>query len=169
VKADPAMLQQVLVSLVANAREAMPQGGHMTLQTAQVSIGESSLPAEAEISPGSYVQLTIIDTGRGIAPEVLPRLFEPFYTTKASGMRLGLGLAIAYNVVQQHYGWIQVTSRVGQGSTFDVFLPATPEPRQVIPSSLMKWTDSLPAELKLSMAPPLLSSTADGVDVLRRS
>ncbi len=128
VQADPGMLEQVLINLVVNARDAMPHGGHMLIMTEKVTLDESCVQTNPEARPGEYVCLTVSDTGSGIAPEELPRIFEPFFTTKAPGKGTGLGLATVYGTVKQHQGWIEVSSRPGQGSAFRIFLPAIPPP-----------------------------------------
>ncbi len=128
VRADPAMLEQVLLNLVVNARDAMPQGGHLQIATEKLNPGAAPAPANPEAPAGEFICLSVSDTGTGIAPEHLPRIFEPFFTTKQPGKGTGLGLATVYGIVQQHQGRIEVASRVGEGTTFKVFLPAVPPP-----------------------------------------
>jgi two-component system cell cycle sensor histidine kinase/response regulator CckA len=123
VRADPGQMSQVLVNLAVNARDAMPAGGALTLQTANVVVEDAGTARLGQLPPGPYVCLTVRDTGVGIPPEVLPRLFEPFFTTKAPGEGTGLGLATCYGIVQQHHGAILVTSAPGQGATFEIYLP----------------------------------------------
>jgi two-component system, cell cycle sensor histidine kinase and response regulator CckA len=96
-----------------------------------LQLDEALVPANREARAGEFVCVMVSDTGAGIAPEVLPRIFEPFFTTKAVGKGTGLGLATVYGIVQQHRGWIEVSSRVGEGSTFKVFLPAIPAPARL--------------------------------------
>ncbi len=120
------MLEQVLVNLVVNARDAMPDGGHVQIGTEKVSLDASCQRLNPEARPGEFVCLTVADTGTGIAPEHLPRIFEPFFTTKEMGKGTGLGLATVYGIVKQHEGWIEVVTRLGAGATFKVFLPALP-------------------------------------------
>jgi PAS domain S-box-containing protein len=119
VRADASQIVQVLMNLCLNARDAMPQGGVLFVETSNVSLG----PVEAAAQAGEYVRLRVRDTGQGIAPDVLPRIFDPFFTTKEIGKGTGLGLAVAYGVVQEHGGWLQCRSSVGEGACFDVFLP----------------------------------------------
>jgi len=126
VQADVGMLEQVLVNLVVNARDAMPDGGHVQIGTEKVSLDASCQRLNPEARPGEFVCLTVADTGTGIAPEHLPRIFEPFFTTKEMGKGTGLGLATVYGIVKQHEGWIEVVTRLGAGATFKVFLPALP-------------------------------------------
>jgi CheY-like chemotaxis protein len=116
-------MSQVLINLAVNARDAMPSGGTLTLQTANVVVGESDTARLGQLPPGTYVCLSVRDTGAGMTPEVQARLFEPFFTTKAPGEGTGLGLATCYGIVQQHRGAILVASAPGQGTTFEIYLP----------------------------------------------
>ena len=121
VRADPGMIEQVLLNLVINARDAMPLGGRLSIETALVDgAGEAGGPVRPK---GSWVCLRVTDTGSGIAPEHLPHIFEPFFTTKDVGKGTGLGLATSYGIAQQHGGWIEVDSEVKRGTTFRVFFP----------------------------------------------
>jgi len=129
--ADAAMVDQVLINLAVNARDAMPAGGPLLVQTDEINVTASSARSRPETAPGRYVRLSVSDTGVGIAPEILPRIFEPFFTTKEPGKGTGLGLATVFGIVKQHGGFIDVESEVGRGSIFHVCLPATdaaPEP-----------------------------------------
>ncbi|MGE0814990.1 MAG: PAS domain-containing protein [Vicinamibacterales bacterium] len=123
-RADAGMLDQVLLNLAVNARDAMPGGGRLTIETSVRELPPSSPRPYADCSDGPYVCLRVLDTGSGIAPDVLPRIFEPFFTTKAPGHGTGLGLATVFGIVRQHRGWIEATSEVGAGSAFAVMLPA---------------------------------------------
>ena len=125
--ADAGMLDQVLMNLVVNARDAMPDGGTLLLATSAVVIGHDDLHAFPDLRPGRYACLRVTDTGTGIPPELLARIFEPFFTTKDPGKGTGLGLATVFGIVKQHSGTVSVASVVGQGTTFTVFLPATGE------------------------------------------
>lgn len=125
VQADTGMLEQVVTNLVINSRDAMPEGGELTVQTDDVTLGKPVAPAQSEARAGRFVRLTVSDTGCGIDPKDLPHLFEPFFTTKAAGKGTGLGLATAYGIVKQHGGWIDVTSELKVGTQFRVFLPIT--------------------------------------------
>jgi PAS domain S-box-containing protein len=120
--ADPTQLEQVIASLVVNARDAMPQGGTLTLCTARGSVEAGSLTADGA-EPGDYATLTVSDTGHGIAESALDHIFEPFFTTKEVGHNTGLGLAVVYNVVSQSGGFIRVHSQPDRGATFVVYLP----------------------------------------------
>jgi PAS domain S-box-containing protein len=121
--ADPGMIDQVLMNLVVNARDAMPQGGLIIIETAEKTIGQEQAALDPEASPGRHAWFSVSDTGCGIPPEVVPRIFEPFFTTKEVGKGTGLGLAMVFGIVKQHHGWITVHSEVGRGTTFQVFLP----------------------------------------------
>ena len=126
VQADGGMMEQVILNLAVNARDAMPGGGQLRLQIALQDLSAERLPRKPGAAPGTFVCLSVSDTGCGIPPENLRRIFEPFFTTKEVGKGTGLGLATAYGIVKQHRGWIDVQSEVGKGSTFQVFLPAAP-------------------------------------------
>lgn len=126
VQADPGMMEQVLVNLLVNARDAMPRGGQLHISTGKTFFDEASVRGNPEVRAGEFVCLTVRDTGVGIASEHLPRIFEPFFTTKALGKGTGLGLATVYGIIKQHQGWIEVTSETGAGAAFKIFLPALP-------------------------------------------
>ena len=125
-RADPGMVEQAILNLAVNARDAMPDGGTLRIAVEAVEVGAAYVREHAGATPGLRAHLSVSDTGTGIAPEHLGRIFEPFFTTKAAGKGTGLGLATVYGVVQQHQGWITVESAVGQGSTFHLYLPALP-------------------------------------------
>ncbi len=123
VHADSSMIDQVLLNLAVNARDAMPKGGDMTIEVSASEFDEVSAIQDSQIRPGSFVCLSVTDTGCGIPPEILPRIFEPFFTTKEVGKGTGLGLATVFGIVQQHKGWIYVYSVVGKGTAFRVYFP----------------------------------------------
>ena len=123
VHADAGMMNQVLMNLVVNARDAMPKGGRFVIETSVVEFDGSAASHSVQIRAGSFVCLSVSDTGCGITAENLPRIFEPFFTTKDVGKGTGLGLATVFGIVQQHQGWINVYSEVGHGTTFRIYLP----------------------------------------------
>jgi two-component system cell cycle sensor histidine kinase/response regulator CckA len=125
IKADLGMIEQVLLNLAVNARDAMPRGGQLAIRTSAVAIDPATAQQNPEAAPGRFVCLTFSDTGCGIAPENVSRIFEPFFTTKEMERGTGLGLATVYGIVKQHQGWIDVRSRLGEGTTFKIFLPAS--------------------------------------------
>jgi PAS domain S-box-containing protein len=131
VNADAGMMDQVLMNLTVNARDAMPEGGTLIIGTSAVSFQESDKAKFPQTRPGSFVCLSVRDRGCGIAPENLTRIFEPFFTTKEVGKGTGLGLATVFGIVHQHQGWISVESEVGDGTTFRVYLPAVSSPEGV--------------------------------------
>jgi len=128
VRADTSMLEQVLVNLVVNARDAMPDGGQLLITTEKITFEASPDSSHPEARAGDFVCITVKDSGTGISPENLPRVFEPFFTTKEFGKGSGLGLATVYGIVKQHQGWIEVSSQVNSGTMFKTYLPALEGP-----------------------------------------
>jgi two-component system, NtrC family, sensor kinase len=135
--ADRGMIEQVIVNLTVNARDAMPNGGRMFVSCRAVTLREGEVASRPESRKGSFVQLTVSDTGSGMDAKTLAHLFEPFFTTKEVGKGTGLGLATVYGIVKQHQGWIEVQTRVGCGTTFQIYLPVSAESTvRVVPASL---------------------------------
>jgi signal transduction histidine kinase/ActR/RegA family two-component response regulator len=125
IQADRGTMEQVVMNLAVNARDAMPKGGKLVLETKNVILDESVIAHMPDSRPGHFVCFSVSDTGKGMAKDVLQRIFEPFFSTKGIGKGTGLGLSVVYGIVKQHGGWIRVQSRPGKGTAFDVYLPAT--------------------------------------------
>ncbi len=123
VKGDPGQMQQVLMNLALNARDAMPNGGELVFQTAIEQADQEFCLTHTGVKPGRYLEIAVSDSGQGIAPENLTRIFEPFFTTKEQGKGTGMGLAMVYGIVQNHGGFIDLESELGRGSTFRIYLP----------------------------------------------
>jgi PAS domain S-box-containing protein len=128
VRADPTQIEQVLMNLCINSRDAMPKGGRVTIETHNAGFSEEDCRRTVGLQPGLFAELRVIDTGTGMDAAIRERIFEPFFTTKGTGKGTGLGLATVYGIVKQHNGFIQVESEPGQGSTFRIFLPVNETP-----------------------------------------
>ncbi len=129
VRADPGQLEQVLMNLAVNARDAMPEGGTLTIHARNVTFGPDRSDAKPGAEPGPFVQLTVADTGTGMSAEVVEHIFEPFFTTKEEGKGTGLGLSVVYGIVSEHKGWVDVETELGHGSAFHIYFPAGPSER----------------------------------------
>jgi PAS domain S-box-containing protein len=139
VKVDPGQIEQVIMNLAVNARDAMPEGGKFLIETSNVEVDEDFARCHSNMAPGKYVMLAATDTGCGMDRETQARIFEPFFTTKGQGKGTGLGLAMVYGIVKQSGGFIWVSSEPGRGSTFEIYFPCleveerTAEPAKVLP------------------------------------
>jgi PAS domain S-box-containing protein len=134
--ADAGMIEQMLLNLAVNARDAMPHGGRLTITAETVDITDTARRVNQEARPGRFLRLSMSDTGCGIPPEVLPRIFEPFFTTKPIGKGTGLGLATVYGIAKQHEGWVEVRSQPERGTTFEIFFPLNHELSAVAATTL---------------------------------
>src|SRR6185437_8077225 len=124
VRADEGGLEQVLMNLVLNARDAMANGGVVEINSDLVTLDENAASKNAEARPGTFACIKVTDHGCGMTPQIISRIFDPFFTTKDVGKGTGLGLSTIHGIVKQHEGWVEVVSELGKGSTFEIFLPA---------------------------------------------
>jgi signal transduction histidine kinase len=138
VSADASMIDQIVMNLTVNSRDAMPKGGKLFIETTALKISAEQVRKNSEARAGQFICLTVTDTGCGMEPKVLQRIFEPFFTTKAVGEGTGIGLATVYGIVKQHHGWAEVTSKVGAGTTFKIFLPVVQAEAAVTPVTAPK-------------------------------
>jgi two-component system, cell cycle sensor histidine kinase and response regulator CckA len=144
IAADTALIEQIVMNLAINSRDAMPKGGKLIIETSAVDMDSASTRQHPESRVGRFVCLTITDNGCGMEPALIQRIFEPFFTTKEIGKGTGLGLATVYAVVKQHHGWIEVQSEVGAGTTFNVFLPASDQAAAAAPAAPTPQPESVP-------------------------
>lgn len=175
-KADPIQIEQILMNLVVNARDAMPGGGNLTIETGTAFLDENYSRTHVDVEPGYYVVLSVSDSGRGMDVETLKYIFEPFFTTKEKGAGTGLGLSMVYGIVKQHRGHINVYSELGKGTTFKIYLPfvkkmAQPVAQRVAQTSQPHGTETIlvveDEELVLNLASEALEMI--GYKILRAS
>jgi hypothetical protein len=156
VKADPSQLEQVIVNLAMNSREAMPNGGKFVIEIATMEIDEGQIEKWPGLTPGSYVTMAVSDTGTGMDAETRAHLFEPFFTTKTTGKGAGLGLSIVYGIIQQSGGRINFYSQVGAGTIFEIFLPRFKGTTEVV-------LPRVPRRIKRGSETVLIADDEDGV------
>jgi CheY-like chemotaxis protein len=128
--ADKTSIEQMIMNLVVNAKDAMPLGGEISIMTEKATLGDSDTKTMPDARVGRFIRFSVSDVGMGMDPATLERIFEPFFSTKGTGKGSGLGLSVVYGIVQQHKGWIHVSSEVGKGSVFEVYLPRSTTPAQ---------------------------------------
>jgi len=148
VKADPGQIEQVIMNLALNARDAMPNGGKLTLETENTELDDTYAREHEPLQPGRYVMLAVSDTGTGMSPETQAHIFEPFFTTKMVGKGTGLGLSMVYGIVKQSGGYIWVYSELNQGTTFKIYLPRVDQPAEAVgvekrPAGVQRGTETI--------------------------
>jgi len=181
VNADRGQMEQVIINLCVNARDAMPDGGRLSIETRNVDLDDDYCTRHEWAKPGRYVRLSITDSGCGMDRETKSKIFEPFFTTKEQGRGTGLGLATVYGIVRQHEGLIHVSSAIGNGSKFSVYLPVTESTEEILPltqgpvpgghETILLAEDDEPlrflAEKILTLAGYRILAAVDGEDALR--
>ena len=168
VKADPAQIQQILINLVVNARDAMPQGGKISIETAGVVLDEEFASRYFDVVPGDYIMISVSDNGEGIDPDTLPHIFEPFFTTKQAGKGTGLGLSTTYGIVKQSGGHITVASVRGRGTTFRIYFPKLAEANVSADSHPRTTANSHPEPSPTGIATILLVEDESGLRKLMK-
>jgi PAS domain S-box-containing protein len=169
VMGDPEQLEQVILNLALNARDAMPDGGEMAFEIRRVEVDDDHARNRPDARPGRYVRLTVSDTGCGIEPDHLGRIFEPFFTTKAHGQGTGMGLATVYGIVRNHGGWIEVDSEPGRGSEFRLYLPPAEGSRSAEPGEPVAAGPAAGQQPRAPDAPAARILVVDDEGIVRRA
>ena len=159
VEADEANMEQVIVNLAVNARDAMPHGGRLIIKTENVTLEKVNIKTIPESHSGNFIRVSIEDTGQGIPREIIPNIFDPFFTTKEEGKGTGLGLSVVYGIAKKHGGWVNVYSEIKHGSVFKLYLPASRK-------KSIKVTKKLPTQAALDGSNELILFIEDDLDVL---
>ncbi len=166
IHADPGRIQQVILNLGVNARDAMPEGGELTIETKNIVLDEIASKKYLEAKPGDYVRLSITDTGHGMDEETIKHIFEPFFTTKSTGKGTGLGMSIVYGIVQDAGGYITCYSKVGIGTTFRIYFPATEKSPMTETNTTISEKTTPPAILNQNNDEPEFDSNLEGTETI---
>lgn len=166
IKVDPGHIEQIIINLTVNARDAMPEGGKLILETANVVLNETPIRIDKKVISGEYVRFSVADTGMGMAPATMEHIFEPFFTTKTNGKGTGLGLFMVHGILKKYGGHIVVESKMGLGSTFEIYLPRAAEQMQTGREEIVKRDIPRGGEMVLVVEDEkdLLKLVADGLE-----
>ncbi len=167
IQADPNQLENAIVNLAVNARDAMPEGGRLTIETANARLDEQYAAAHAEVAPGDYVVIAVTDTGTGMAKETLARVFDPFFTTKEVGKGTGLGLSMVYGFVKQSGGHVKIYSELNEGTTVKIYLPRVMNTDEAEESRQVAYVERVRCERRILVVEDDDDVRSYTVDILR--